>query len=481
MATKCLALATLVLCALLGHAARIKQFNGQGENSILEVTESALRDVAPGSTSPSATKEAMSLDKLDPNWWIKAYFVSLVCSGAMMMLHSYLGRVDLDDPVEYELLPVKGRPCWNSCCVVLYVLLSIFLFWAAYITAIATNKKIETNTYRVEAKAAVHNITTEGLPKTSYDFLDPGQCAYLTGMGLICSVLVACVILVNWRKLGNVKISSSLLIQFMLRGASLSLVLALLLECGGGAILMARAGVLGATDQFSVGGVLMNLLVGFSEECAKLLAVTCGSCLTVAAFSANFKGCCCFNNRCFQLLVETPRALGLAGLASGFGFMIAENMEYMLSITMEPTGHPNGKDLTSQASTPSFIVNIIIIAARVLLSIHPWLTGLSSLRIGRIAFSNPEPTTACLGPSDFMWAVLPSVLIHAVFDFTIQTAPLLALLTVPVLWYKSRQLFTSEWSNEEGRDDPMLENRKLADTQVLENNECINARSLIQA
>jgi len=411
-------------------------------------------------TGSISTLEATPSADLNSTWWIAGFIATLLSLGVLLMLYSSYRRVEFKDPEDEELVSVLGRPCWNTCCVTFYVISSLFLFWVTFATATSINEGIESN-----PEVIMKVNTTQGVLRKSYDLhmINPGECAYLTAMGLMLSMAVACVTLVNWRNFGDVKMTSSILIQFMLRGASLSVVVAVLLESCGSALLTARSNQLGALNKFSVGGALMMLVVGFSEEFAKIIAATCGICLSVAALKDAHRGCCCcFNRQCCQLLIETPKALALAGVAAGFGFMIIENVEYVLSTTLQPSMDPSGKNANSEDGSPddmfgvSTFFNIAVITVRVLLNIHPWLTGVSALRIGHIAFEKGEPMSACLGPSDIIWAVMPSALIHAAYDFTIVSLPLLAVVAVPAIWYCSRQFFYSEWvKTDVGQEDDL--------------------------
>merc|ERR1719453_92034 len=132
-----------------------------------------------------------------------------------------------------------------------------------------------------------------------------------------------------------------------------------------------------------------------------------------------------------------------------------ENMEYVLVTVVEPHAVELHKDGIAESVVPDpiavggvpSIIALLIIVVRVLLNIHPWLTGLSVLRISQVAFdeAHGEPTTACLGLASLIWAVVPSALIHAFFDFIIIALPPLSLISVPAIWYLSRRIFMQNW------------------------------------
>jgi len=116
---------------------------------------------------------------------------------------------------------------------------------------------------------------------------------------------------------------------------------------------------------------------------------------------------------------------------------------------MEAAVLPVAKPLSDNPEAPPIEsggsgYTIVILIVRVLLNIHPWLTGLSALRIGRFAVKQGS-TTACIGPYELVVAVMPAALIHALYDFLLLTVPLLGVLAVPVLWYASRRYFMSTW------------------------------------
>ena len=143
--------------------------------------------------------------------------------------------------------------------------------------------------------------------------------------------------LTNWRFFGHVQITTSLLVQFVIRGATLSIVVAVVLESAGQRFLGNRGETESLTGTWSFGAAAMMLVVGFSEEFAKMIAATCGTCLTIAALREQRGGCCFCQKHFCHVLLGSRRELALAGLAAGFGFMTIENMEYVLVTVRAPS------------------------------------------------------------------------------------------------------------------------------------------------
>lgn len=91
---------------------------------------------------------------------------------------------------------------------------------------------------------------------------------------------------------------------------------------------------------------------------------------------------------------------------------------------------------------------MMLTVVRVLLNIHPWLAGLSAARVASvikdpISGVAPMPSLAVL-----LWAIMPSSVVHASFDFILTVAPGgVALLTPVVIWYCSRWMFAAAWED----------------------------------
>ena len=197
-------------------------------------------------------------------------------------------------------------------------------------------------------------------------------------------------------------LSEALAIQFFLRGAVVSIVIAMVLEATELSALRPR--------KVEFKDIPIALIVGFAEEVAKLLAVLLGLCLvasdlpTLVVPDPTRVCCMCLPIgpcvRAWCVLVESPRALAMAGIAAGYGFMTSENMEYFLMIF-------------TTADLPSCIATVVL---RIALNLHPLLTGLAAARLARFVWSNGStPRTVSIGK--IARAIYPSVLIHALFDF----------------------------------------------------------------
>lgn len=317
------------------------------------------------------------------------------------------------------------------------------LFGIAFIMALHENQRIaEANAIlRVKIGPPGNNTKLYRLEK-----LNPGMAAFLSGMGLFLSAVLAGTTVVNWQHfcmdksrcnegMKNRIPTRPMLVRFLLRGASLSVVVALLCEVAGKAFLHKEIGDL---KGLTFANALWCFLIGLIEEAAKLAAVTC--CIRL---SKSIDGSGCFLNcYCCQPLVENGCGLALAGLAAGYGFMIVENVEYVLGTTLQPQTHSVGK--APGNSKASAAITIIVIVVRVLLNIHPWLTGLSATLLAKKVYpyqDKPHNDTCSIGPLDFICCLWISVLLHALYDFIVEALPLLAIFSVPVIWYTSRWLF----------------------------------------
>jgi len=386
--------------------------------------------------------------------WIGIFFSTLALVPCLTYAHSRRMRHEMKEMSEEDgdmyLAAVRGRPCWNMCCLMIYIVSSTFIFWVAYIMAGAANKAIEKDPY-IDGKAeSDFGSGHVAAIKLRVQMLNPALCAYLSSLGLMFSLFIAGMIITNWRSSGSrPAISTSLLVQFMLRGASLSIVVAIALEYSGQRFIR-RVTMAQPRDTFWHGDkivkALLMVVVGFSEEFAKLIAATCGTCLSKETLEETSGGCWCCNRICCRVLLESPKALALAGLAAGFGFMAVENVEYVMVSALKPVATPVGtttEQILSEQDSKSGVA-VITILVRVFFNIHPWLTGLSTVRLGQVAFDG-EPTTACLGPFTLLWAVFPSALIHAVYDYLIVAIPIIGGLAVPFIWYCCRYLFMRQW------------------------------------
>jgi RsiW-degrading membrane proteinase PrsW (M82 family) len=193
-------------------------------------------------------------------------------------------------------------------------------------------------------------------------------------------------------------LSFSLGAQFFLRGALLSVFLAMIMEV----VAMVYLG----PNHSPLKDVPIAILVGFSEEVSKLLFVLIGLNLLPHALpqqlilppAPNDRYTSCV--RWWSTLVESPRALAMAGIAAGFGFMTCENIEYFTVV------------FYSQAPVGDTMAMVLF---RVFLNLHPLLTGLAAARLAREVYVGTSIKSVTIGR--VTRAIYPSILIHAAFDF----------------------------------------------------------------
>eukprot|EP00929_Paragymnodinium_shiwhaense_P061894 TRINITY_DN30917_c0_g1_i1.p1 TRINITY_DN30917_c0_g1~~TRINITY_DN30917_c0_g1_i1.p1 ORF type:complete len:765 (-),score=191.22 TRINITY_DN30917_c0_g1_i1:112-2337(-) len=363
------------------------------------------------------------------------FFLLLLCGSDNTVL------VETDD-ADDAISTMRGRPCWDMCLAVAVVLLSLFMFWMTTVSIGLANEhtRLAPETIRIKGDTTV--ITTRMLID------NPGPRAFLAGTGVTASVFAAVLAIAAWRKYSEVAISTGLLCQYAVRGGSFSLAVALLLVFGG-LFLLGQVGL-------ETLGTYMAL-VGFGEEYAKVVAVTLGTLLMVSAARDDKRDC--GSMLCNRTLVEDPKGLMLAGMAAGFGFMTVENGLYvMAAATMPPT-----KEVTYQRTAMGEVskgtvleedelvnvsivyITIMTILVRVLLNIHPWLCGICAGRVARVAFPEKRPT-ACLDVCEMNYAILPSSVVHACYDFfvTVLGAPV-GLVCPVVFWWGSRRYFADLW------------------------------------
>jgi RsiW-degrading membrane proteinase PrsW (M82 family) len=194
-------------------------------------------------------------------------------------------------------------------------------------------------------------------------------------------------------------LSFSLGAQFFLRGALLSVFLAMVMELIGMVFL--------GPSHAEWKDVPVALVVGFSEEISKILVVIVGLSLTRISLPEELvlQGPSSSCIRWWTVLVESPRALAMAGIAAGFGFMTCENIEYLAAVF---------------AAAPSLGAAIPMAAFRVIFNLHPLITGLAAARLSREVFQDNEIKMVTAGR--VTRAILPSILIHAAFDFGLMFA-----------------------------------------------------------
>lgn len=199
----------------------------------------------------------------------------------------------------------------------------------------------------------------------------------------------------GWNKIGF--LSLSLGAQFFLRGAVISILMAMTLELMGMSYLKPR--------QVEWKDAPIALIVGFSEEVSKLFVLVTGLVVIprdlpeqlVLQPRADDRFTSCV--RWWTTLVDSPKALAMAGIAAGFGFMTSENIEYFMLV------------FTSSDVEEAWP----LVVFRVFLNLHPMLTGLAAARLAKELFLPGQIKNVTIGR--LARAIAPSVVMHALFDF----------------------------------------------------------------
>lgn len=368
--------------------------------------------------------------------WNARFFFGLLFMGAAVRVLCGMMVVEGKQEVEEDMEAVYGRPCWVWFCGAILFVFSSMVFWMTAVSVTMVNNEIE--------KASQPQSAGDGVVVTRYPIDKPGKRALEAGLGVAMSAAVASVLTFSWKWRGQDKIRASLLAQFALRGATLSGCIAMLLEYLGEVLIDATGQ---STTGFSLGNAMMMLIVGASEEGAKLAAVIVGTWISLSALreADESVGCC---SRCWRVLVPTRRGLMLAGLAAGFGFMTMENSEYMMAVACTPPMKyttPDGDEEMVAGAVLNLQV-FVTLFVRIFLNVHPWLTALSAGRVARRVFADGRGL-ACLSCSEFIWAIYPSACAHALFDYLVGGGgpAILGLLAVPTVWLGSRWGFQAEW------------------------------------
>ena len=259
---------------------------------------------------------------------------------------------------------VRGRPFWN------YVFVA-----AAVLTSITFASSLQTAT---------------------------GDAARGFGGGIaigVCFILARAVHIYLGRNQSGF-LSTSLAAQFFLRGAIMSIFLAMVIEIVGLSELRPKP--------VRWRDAPVALIVGFAEEISKLLAVTAGLVVVASRLPQDLvlvrqelhSKCVRF----WSVLVESPRALAAAGIAAGFGFMMSENIEYFFMVFI----------LADAGSCAAMA------AMRIFLNLHPMLTGLAAARLAKLIYTPQGVRTVSVGKvASALW---PSVTLHALFDFGLMFA-----------------------------------------------------------
>jgi RsiW-degrading membrane proteinase PrsW (M82 family) len=234
------------------------------------------------------------------------------------------------------------------------------------------------------------------------------------------------------RHAGQGFVSLQLVAHMFLRGATISIVIAIFLEL---------------LDFYTApprpvewGKVPLALAIGISEEFGKAIVVVLGLHVSpyilpqslIVPASQTFLGMFSTQSctRFWTYVIESPRALAMVGISTGFGFATTENVEYFIEIS------------TISSGSSSFLIMLI----RLVLDLHPLLTGLFAARLASLVYF--ERDGVIIGRSislgKFLRAITPSILIHATYDFglmfTNQESQLgsdfliLSIVMIPLVW-----------------------------------------------
>lgn len=365
-------------------------------------------------------------------YWAIGFLASLLALGS---ISSHVGvKLKVDMPPEDDLVAPRGRQCWTYFCGASVVLSSTITFLILGALDAARNKKAIDEAWQGgEARvsdAVVHH---------------PGERGFESGLGVALSVALMGLIILQRRQTHSVVISSGLLSQFALRGATLAVGIATILELTGIVALHRITGLstrvlVPSSDNLATTPVMLAIgltmvMVGISEELAKACALLLGTWLSAGALRLASPS---WFFRMWRVLVESPRALMLAGLSVGCGFMTLENIGYLLS-----AGSMVDKD---ESPASERLVRCLIVGVRVGLNLHPWLAGITCARIARVAFGEGREHLS-ISFRELAWALWPAALAHGLYDFSLVGLPgILALFVPPLGWFAARAAFDREWA-----------------------------------
>jgi len=419
----------------LGHnASQPDEFPGKGSVHTFGDLIIPL-PVAPGTSPrvPSGTDGTAAPDDVDlkTNFahWSIAFLGTLMA--VSLMSHQVGGKLKIDLQPEDDLTQARGRAGWTVFIAVSVVVLSLITFASTYMVLTTTNS--------VNIQSTHHHfvIDADGVVVRAGN---AGERAFEAGQGVAASVALMSVIILYRRHAEQIQINCGLLSHFAVRGATIATTIASILELGGILLLnrvtgmqvrslLTHPGKHGLASVVSVG--LTMSMVAIAEELSKAIAVI--FCLWYCAGALRLATPYCGSKHC-RTLIESPRAMMLAGLAAGCGFMTVENVGYLTSVSLirDPGNH--------------FILDKVmrwcIMAVRVALNIHPWMTGICCGRIARATYGRDTPS---LSLKELAWALWPAVVVHAVFDFSLVVLGAFAMFIPLITWFLARSVFNSEW------------------------------------
>lgn len=360
--------------------------------------------------------------------WALGFFSSLLALG--FTAQHVGGKMKVQLQPEDDLVVPRGRPCWTICCAAWVVALAAITFF--FTLLVLSSVGLEDRADGYDGVVVLHK------PR------HPGERAFEAGQGVAMSVGLMALLIFRRRHHYDVKISSGLLALCAIRGATLSCGLAALLEVSGISGLTMITGLkekdlLPTADSLPGSTVMLGVLtsmavVGLAEEFGKLASLLIGTWLSASAVRLEPTNTW---KAMVRVLVESPRAMMLAGLAVGCGFMTLENVGYLLS-----AGLMYDKDDSAAAER---IIRCIIVGVRVGLNLHPWLAGITCARVASLTYGQGRPYLS-LSFSELAWALWPAAALHTAFDFGLVSLPgMIAIFLPPFAWIATRHVFNTEW------------------------------------
>ena len=258
-------------------------------------------------------------------------------------------------------------------------------------------------TVRRAADARFNPVASESKKTWSWNLLI--WCAIVTSLylrggtdGVVWSAVLGAFKLRRWMRRGPVSIERGTMAHFAWRGATIGVVLSVLLELGmplavacfwpGLAIFLMRTGAVAAV-----------------EELGKFMALTWLSWSSMKPW--------CRNPSPSKSWPRSPRGIMLAGFSVGAGFMVVENSGYFpmaLDSFMAAIWRCSNREDVMLEVVLEFLE---FLCFRIILNPHPYLTGIVAGRFakGQTANAKQQYSTAVL------WKVLwPSAVLHALLN-----------------------------------------------------------------
>jgi len=340
-------------------------------------------------------------------------------------------KVEGNDMV--DSVPGHGHIFWFHLFSAGTVTITIAVFTLAWLEVSVIRLSLSENTQLGE------ELKEEGL---ALKLDDSGWRAFESGIIVVLSVLAGSYWIFGWRKEGSVKLNNALISQLAVRGASIALLAAIILEIVSSKVFRVRMKDEGdSPSQALISAAKITLIAGINEEFAKAFSVTWDSVTTQAALASRPTGCCGHQT----ILLNSPQAMMIAGLSVGLGFMTIENASYIIAMVVVPMAVPVNGELDPTEETLTWASGLLVVIGRVAFNLHPWLAGLTSGRMARSVFATGEGRTMPL-VMDFLIAMLPSALIHSAYDFALMTLPInIGMCAPPAFWLLSYALFAREF------------------------------------